>query len=61
MMDWILPLALILVGLLTGIIGEKIVFKRLRKFATNKNIPGSNIIFTSLQRMPFVWFVFAGF
>ncbi|HIK03646.1 MAG TPA: mechanosensitive ion channel family protein [Trichormus sp. M33_DOE_039] len=61
MMDWILPLALILAGLLTGIIGEKVVFNRLQKFATNKHIPGSNIIFTSLQRMPFVWFALAGF
>ncbi|AUS99407.1 mechanosensitive ion channel protein MscS [Nostoc sp. CENA543] len=61
MMDWILPLALILVGLLTGIIGEKVVFHRLQKFATDKNIPGSHIIFTSLQSMPFVWFMLAGF
>lgn len=61
MMDWILPLAFILVGLLMGIIGETVIFNRLKKFATSKQIPGSNIIFTSLQRMPFIWFVLAGF
>ena len=61
MIDWILPLALIISGLLFGVIGEKFIFKRLKLFAAKKHIPGSEIIFQSLQRMPFIWFVLAGF
>ncbi|MFN6569964.1 mechanosensitive ion channel family protein [Dendronalium sp. ChiSLP03b] len=61
MMDWILPLALILVGLLSGIIGEKFIFNKLKIFAAKRQIPGSETIFTSLQRMPLIWFVLAGF
>lgn len=61
MIDWILPLALIIFGLFFGLIGEKFIFQRLKLLATKKNIPGSEIIFKSLQRMPFIWFVLAGF
>ncbi|WP_066384337.1 MULTISPECIES: mechanosensitive ion channel family protein [unclassified Anabaena] len=61
MMDWILPVAFTLVGLLSGIIGEKVIFNKLKKFAAKKQIPGSEIIFKSLQRMPFLWFMLAGF
>ncbi|BCL36934.1 mechanosensitive ion channel protein [Nostoc sp. MS1] len=60
MMDWILPLGFLLFGLITGVIGEKFIFKRLEKFAFKKEIPGSHIIFKSLKRMPFIWFTLAG-
>ncbi|MBW4666915.1 MAG: mechanosensitive ion channel family protein [Cyanomargarita calcarea GSE-NOS-MK-12-04C] len=61
MTQWILPLAFILAGLLAGIIGEKIIFQRLKNFVINKQIPGSEIIFQSLHRMTFIWFAIAGF
>jgi hypothetical protein len=61
MMEWITPIAFILAGLLAGIIGEKIIFKKLEIFVNNKRIAGGNIIFHSLRRMTFIWFVIAGF
>ncbi|MEM9925866.1 MAG: mechanosensitive ion channel family protein [Cyanobacteria bacterium P01_D01_bin.50] len=61
MLEWIRPLVFILFGLLTGIIAEKFVFNRLKNIVTKKHIPGSDIIFSSLQRIPFTWFVLAGF
>ncbi|KAB8317930.1 mechanosensitive ion channel family protein [Tolypothrix campylonemoides VB511288] len=61
MMHWILPLVFILAGLLGGIISEKIIFTRLKKFVASRRIPGSEIIFRSLNRMPFFWCVLAGF
>ncbi|MBW4558917.1 MAG: mechanosensitive ion channel family protein [Trichormus sp. ATA11-4-KO1] len=61
MQQWILPLVFILVGLLAGLIGEKVIFKRLRKFVAQTQIPGGEIIFQALHRMTFLWFVLAGF
>ncbi|WP_413175302.1 mechanosensitive ion channel family protein [Anabaena azotica] len=61
MMQWIIPLGFILAGLLAGLIGEKVFFKKLNTFVANKQIPGSQIIFLSLHRMTFIWFVLAGF
>ncbi|WP_193196726.1 mechanosensitive ion channel family protein [Nostoc sp. MG11] len=61
MMQWIAPIAFILAGLLAGIIGEKVIFKKLQKFVANKRIAGGEIIFHSLHRMTFIWFVLGGF
>ena len=61
MIEWIIPLAFVLAGLLAGIIGEKVFYKQLRKFVTEREIPGSDIIFASLHRMTFLWFALAGF
>ena len=65
MIEWIepliKPLLFVLVGLIAGIIAEKIVFSRLKNVADKKRIPGSDIIFGSLRRIPFTWFVLAGF
>ncbi|QLE55143.1 mechanosensitive ion channel family protein [Nostoc sp. TCL26-01] len=60
MIDWILPITLLIAGLIAGIIGEKVIFKKLKIFAVKKQIPGSGIIFKSLQRMPLIWFILAG-
>ena len=59
--QWIRPLIFIVVGLLAGIIAEKVVSNKLRKIVIKKGIPGSEIIFNALQRIPFIWFVLAGF
>ncbi len=61
LMQWILPLAFILAGILAGIIAEKIVFQKLKTFTPRRRLPGSEIIFHSLQRMTFTWFVLGGF
>lgn len=61
MMQWIIPLIFILVGFLAGIIGEKVIFNRIKSFVVKQQIPGSEIIFQSLHRMTFIWFVLAGF
>ncbi|MEH2069573.1 MAG: mechanosensitive ion channel family protein [Nostoc sp.] len=61
MMQWIPPLAFILAGLLAGIIGEKVIFKKLELFVKKKRIAGGNIIFNALHRMTFIWFVIGGF
>ncbi|ULP73464.1 Small-conductance mechanosensitive channel [Nodularia sphaerocarpa UHCC 0038] len=59
--QWIVPTAFILVGLLAGVIGEKFIFKKLRTFVVEKQIPGGEVIFQALHRMTFLWFVLAGF
>ncbi|MFN6559026.1 MAG: mechanosensitive ion channel family protein [Nostoc sp. ChiSLP01] len=61
MMQWILPLGFVLAGFLAGIIGEKLIFKKLEKFVTKKRISGGNIIFNALHRMTFIWFAIGGF
>ncbi len=60
LIKWILPLGFILAGLLAGIIAEKIVFTKLKTFAA-RQLPGNEILFRSLQRITFTWFVLAGF
>ncbi|MTJ47439.1 mechanosensitive ion channel family protein, partial [Dolichospermum sp. UHCC 0259] len=61
MIEWIIPFVFILAGLLAGLVGEKVIFRKLKTFVTKKQIPGSEIIFQSLHRMTFVWFVVTGF
>jgi small-conductance mechanosensitive channel len=61
MIEWMIPFAFILAGLLAGLVGEKVIFRKLKTFVTKKQIPGSEIIFQSLHRMTFIWFVVAGF
>jgi small-conductance mechanosensitive channel len=61
MLEWILPPIFILAGILAGLIGEKFIFKKLKNFVAKKQIPGSEIIFQSLHRMTFIWFVITGF
>lgn len=60
-MQWILPIAFIVAGFLAGIIGEKLIFRKLEQFVIKKHIAGGNIIFHSLHRMTFIWFVIGGF
>ncbi|MBD2626356.1 mechanosensitive ion channel family protein [Trichormus variabilis] len=61
MTQWIVPIVFVLTGLLGGLIGEKYVFQKLKIFVANKQVPGNQIIFQSLHRMTFIWFVVAGF
>lgn len=59
--QWLIPLAFILAGLIAGVIGEKVVFIKLQSFFARKQIPGNTIVFQSLHRMTFIWFMLAGF
>ncbi|BAY19336.1 MscS mechanosensitive ion channel [Nostoc sp. HK-01] len=60
MTQWILPIALIVVSLITGIVCEKFLFKNFKKIIFQKNIPGSRIIFQALHHVTFIWFILAG-
>ncbi|MBD2437282.1 hypothetical protein [Nostoc sp. FACHB-110] len=48
MMQWILPITFILAGLLAGLICEKFLFPKIKKFTVQKHIPGTRIIFQAL-------------
>jgi small-conductance mechanosensitive channel len=56
----IMPVAFFLLGLIGGIVGDRIIYKRLKKFVIKKQIPGSEIIVNSLHRMILLWFILAG-
>ena len=58
--EWILPVAFILIGLIAGFIGEKIVYGKVKQIVIKKQIPGSDIIISSLHRMTFTWLFLAG-
>ncbi|MDJ0733085.1 MAG: mechanosensitive ion channel [Nostocaceae cyanobacterium] len=60
MMQWILPLAIIIGGLVVGIIGEQIVYKKVKAAVVNKGMPGGEMILHSLNRMTFIGFLLAG-
>ncbi len=60
MIQWILPLALILGSLLAGVIFDKIIFNKLKHFAAKTQFPGNELVFKSLHRMPILWFFLAG-
>ncbi|MBF2063927.1 MAG: mechanosensitive ion channel family protein [Calothrix sp. C42_A2020_038] len=57
----IIPVLFVFFGSILGIIGEKVIYKRLKIFVTKRQIPGSDIIIQSLHRMTFLWFLLAGF
>ncbi|MBR8835879.1 MAG: mechanosensitive ion channel family protein [Stigonema ocellatum SAG 48.90 = DSM 106950] len=59
--ELILPLVFVIAGLLGGVVSERVIVTRLKAFVAKKKIPGGEIIFRSLHRMTFVWFVLAGF
>lgn len=58
--EWILPVAFILIGLIAGFVGEKIVYGKVKQIIIKKQIPGSDIIISSLHRMTFTWLFLAG-
>lgn len=60
MTEWIVFVALILTGLLAGLIFEKILLNRLKAIATKTHLPGNDILFKSLRGVTFILFVVAG-
>ncbi len=59
--EWIIPLGFILAGISAGLIGEKILFTKLKQIAENQRIPGIDIIFKSLHQITFIWLILTGF
>jgi small-conductance mechanosensitive channel len=60
MMQWILPLSLILGSLLAGLIFEKFFLKKLKKLAARTNFFGYELIFDALHRRTLIWFFLGG-
>ncbi len=60
MIQWILPIALILGSLIFGAIFEKIILKKLSKFAAKTRFFGHEVVFEALQRKTIIWFFLAG-
>jgi small-conductance mechanosensitive channel len=59
-LQWIIPVASILLGLLAGLVFETIVIKRLQNWAAKAKLPGNRAIFKSLRREPRILFLIAG-
>ncbi len=57
----ILPVVFCVLGLLGGVVGDRIIYKKVKRFVIKKQIPGSEIIVNSLHRIILLWFVLAGF
>ncbi len=60
LIQWIIPIALILIGWFVGVIFEKVFFKKLNKLVAKTPFPGSELLFASLHKMPSLWFLLAG-
>jgi small-conductance mechanosensitive channel len=57
---WLLPVCLVLGGFIVGIIFEKVILSRLKKFAAKTKWEGDEIIVGALKWMTTLWFVIAG-
>jgi small-conductance mechanosensitive channel len=60
MMQWIVPLALILGSLVIGLISEKFFLKKIKKIATRTGFLGYELIFGALQGKTLIWFFLGG-
>ncbi len=60
LLQWITPIALILFGLLAGLIFERVFFQRLKRFVAKNPFPGNEFVFQALHRIPLLWFFLAG-
>ncbi len=60
MMQWLLPLALVLGSLLAGVIFDKIFLKRIQRLAAKTNFFGYELIFEALHRKTLIWFFLGG-
>lgn len=57
---WLVPLILILISGLFGIVFEKILFSKLKKFLTKVEFSGSQLLLVSFKRIPSLVFLLAG-
>jgi small-conductance mechanosensitive channel len=56
----IIPIAIIFIGWFVGVIFERVLFKRLKRFVAKTQFPGHQLIFEALYRMPSLWIFLAG-
>lgn len=61
MKQWIVPVALVLIGLIAGIISERILLNQLKGFIARTKLPGNELFITSLRGITLIWLVVAGF
>jgi len=59
-LEWIIPIAIILIGWFVGAIVERVLFQRLKRFVTKTQFPGNQLIFEALHRMPSLWIFLGG-
>jgi small-conductance mechanosensitive channel len=60
MMQWIIPLALVLGSLLAGVIFDKIFLNKFKRLAAKTNFFGYELIFEALHRKTLIWFFLGG-
>ena len=60
LIPWIFPIALIVIAGLIGIVFEKVCFNKLKTILSRTEFPGTELVLSSLQRMPRLWFLLAG-
>ena len=60
LMQWIIPIAIILAGWFAGIIFERIFFTKLKQFVVKTQFPGNELVFKALHKMPSLWLFLAG-
>ncbi|MBD1936554.1 mechanosensitive ion channel family protein [Microcoleus sp. FACHB-68] len=61
MKQWIVPVAFILIGLIAGVISERVLLNKLKGFIARTKLPGNELFILSLRGMTFIWLVVAGF
>ena len=60
LLQWIIPIALVLLGWFVGGIFEKALFKKLQQFFDKKPFTGNELILQALHKMPSLWLFLAG-
>ncbi len=60
LINWIIPIAIILCSGLFGIIFETILLNKLKKFTRRNEVPKNELFLTSLHKVPRFWFLLAG-
>lgn len=58
--QWTPPIALLLGGLVAGLVSERFLLPRLEQHAIRHQWPGEDLLITSLRGVTYVWFASAG-
>jgi small-conductance mechanosensitive channel len=58
--SFVIPLAFVAGALILGLVGKKIILKRIEKFTRTTNWQGDDILVAALKRWIVWWFLFAG-
>ncbi len=60
LLQWIIPISIILIGWFVGVIVERFFFKRLKQFVEKTQFSGNELVLTALHKMPSFWCLLAG-